>query len=1077
MRHIQSIALIMMYLTISLIFAVPMSAQIYDVNIHGEDNIQGYRRGNDITAIDVRSDNTTSLRTSDSLLPLTCTMNGSNSTYVCSHTFDMSEVANGEHTITLKENSPFSIDKQYTFVVDDIAPEIAYNLSYDKENIIITYNLVDKSDVLGNVGVGLKSFTLTTDSETVFEKEFNNSPKTDSNVITTSGKNLVGNITFYFSATDKLNNFKQGDIKNMIVDFKAPIIEEDVKFMAGDEEIDMISTRPEFSPVTRFVFVIQEDNLQNVTVDLSDATRNPNQIEQYKHMDAQCGIFGLKNTCIVSNIMLNPGKQKINIPIAAQDTFGNTVTTNITKVFQLAETQAGINYFNPLEEHCDEENCYVKKGVNLVKLSITKADSDIIPQFINIHVGDVSTIDRLRPTLCNETDANTVDCLIHLPVSGNMHGQRKKILVTRPTTDKAGIPLNGIEESFFIVDEKKPVNITEINFTQEGFNSDKICPTASETAQLAIKVTDDTSSNVKITAKPVNITGLEEFTSWCTPLSNNEFDCKLQLDNFVSMYAKENVLIEIEDLAGNVLQLHKEIEVCEAQSNVAPELISKITVDSSNLQKIDRRTLSIIPIKTYIPFNVHKKQENKGIEILAMRTDGCLGTEFLANGANSYIIEDSLDNKGILVTEIGGRLEPYNETININCTISFYLRDTHTRYIIPEQETITADLEAYNNPLGTLDDGISEKLDNLKGEIKDLQGIIDTEKTINGFAKLSCNMLKTMNLLNSVISALETFLYGISVVLYAIPITSAAGKGLWSFSCPLALTVHEYYAKIMSPWYQQILQGFCFLYECSLCKMSTYSSLGAEVGSTVGQMNTAKGGFLNPEETESPYVQSYKNYLDQLDNANINYNFETKSFFSEIEIYKDSENNELKEGHTGQMGQYLQRQSEESRQLADADFLINPYKSHYVAWACTCLPAVIYTNEMQKQIKCRAYKCIDEKSKLGLPIDSCDMEYDVGTCLYYEGAISHSNGGMIAFDLIASSVSAMALGFVQAWLYEATCGSTRSDSCGTPAMGWWAISCNVLQIYTSSQQLASIFSHDPFDQKEYDGKNYCEGIE
>ena len=64
--------------------------------------------------------------------------------------------------------------------------------------------------------------------------------------------------------------------------------------------------------------------------------------------------------------------------------------------------------------------------------------------------------------------------------------------------------------------------------------------------------------------------------------------------------------------------------------------------------------------------------------------------------------------------------------------------------------------------------------------------------------------------------------------------------------------------------------------------------------------------------------------------------------------------------------------------------IYNPYKSvHYDDW---CYPAQIFNAKKERQIKCKELGCIEQMAAVGGPLEACEYEAKLDSCLYLESA-------------------------------------------------------------------------------------------
>ncbi|MBN1175250.1 hypothetical protein JXA48_01260 [Candidatus Woesearchaeota archaeon] len=719
------------------------------VDITGTNGIKGIRGLEDITKVHVVSDAAVSIVRGDQDYPMSCVENDEG-LFVCDHTFEKTTTEAGEYVLTFKQG----LTQIFTwpFIVDGRAPVITKLLVEpvgDKLNLTIT--AYDEAFMGSENCAGIQSIEVTTEEDVFYKETIGEKGLCvyEKSVLIKPPK-VSGDFIFTAIVQDNLGQFGQLNFGPINVDFQGPEIQDEVIVLSGETKLETISSQPSMVPSADIYVKVKDDNLTLVTGDLSSLSRDPELKSQDSSRTARCTKQGLMYECVFEGVQINPGATEVPIKVTATDFKGHVSTKNISAHFAIQTKLSEVTYFGrDAKENCFEGTCYYKGGANKLFMHITSQDVEIKPYLITVSASGLSTLGYIKMASCNDT-GDYYTCYGYLPVDKTISsGSRQTVALTTPSTDSLGSPLKGISSSTVIVDQDPPVAKTDLNFSV-------LCPITGEKAYLTINVTDEVSPIIRISASPEKITTDNFFQNDCQR-QGNIFVCKLELSNFVSYAEKEDLAVTVKDLAGNQIEdLTIPIQVCEAETQVPPESLSSIT--SNPTQKIDKRMMTFMPIRAYLPLDFNFKNQNT--EIVDLDTTGCVGTKDLA-GRPYFINEHS--KQPILVVPIGGREQLLDSSVTINCTIKVYEKRGVVRYTKPELEELVVRMPTFNQELGTIDIATQEKLTDIVGEINDLQDSIDDWHTYLDIIDTICTISNTFNTVFSTISAIETVVYGVAV--------------------------------------------------------------------------------------------------------------------------------------------------------------------------------------------------------------------------------------------------------------------------------------------------------------------------
>ena len=841
LKYIYFLIIILLFISLANVVLA-----VQTVKITGDAGLEGIRGTNDITQVNTLSDENLSIVRGENDYPMSCEQNQDN-TFSCEHTFEEASLEAGEYVLKFKGLETSQVFT-WPFIVDGLAPIVDdFTIEPQGEFLNLTIAISEFAFSSSDKCSGIKSIEITTEETGVYTQAID-----DSSVCFYKKSMLIkppavsGELTFTATVSDYLGQFSQLDFGPLFVDFEKPEIQDNVIILSGENIIDTIAARPVIVPVAEVHVKIKDENLTLVTGDLHLLSRDPLLKEKDSSRTASCTKEGLLYDCVFESVTINPGATSVELKIIATDNKGHVSTKNVTAKFTIQNQLSEITFFGKQKESCFQDNCYYRSGSNKIWMHITTQDVEIKPYLITISTSGLANLDKVKLSNCNDT-GEYYECYGYLPVDSTIiSGSSHKIVLTNPSTDYLGSQLTGITSTMAIIDQDAPKNISELDFSVE-------CPIAGEKAEVTINVTDDVSPIVRIKAMPKVITTTNLFENDCER-QGNIFVCKLELNTFVSHAENENVQVIIEDLAGNQLELTKQIQVCEAETQVPPESIAKITSDPK--QKIDKRMMTFMPINAYLPLDFDFKNPNT--KIIGLDTTGCSATKELAG--KPYFIKKQFTNQQdfqpVLVVPIGGRKQLIDSEITINCTIKIYEQRDVLRFIKPEEETIVVKLPTFNQELGTITNSTNKKLKEIASEISDLQKNIDNWNKYIGIVDKLCTLSSTFNKLFSTVSAIQSALYPIFIA------TSWIGgfsESIWEKLCKVFKKVNELRSKLfpigkltkglnldsdsedkLNIGLKSFLKIGCLTYNCGLCSPEgVYQAINI-VGTAMAEMDALK---------------------------------------------------------------------------------------------------------------------------------------------------------------------------------------------------------------------------------------------
>lgn len=788
------------------------------IEITGESGLTGIRAMDDITKVHGTSDAMLSIVREDRDYVMDCqeTPEGGR---VCDHTFAKSTLEAGEYSLKFKPIEPEGPEFLGKFIVDGMPPSISgLELKQEDDLLRIKFTLTDRSSQDIDDCSGVKSISITTESNSIFTDVITEPNKCSyTRDFTITPPRISGDINFSIVIDDYVGGRTTTSYQALDLDFKSPEILDDVSIMNGDTLLGIIAVNPVQVPIADVHFKIKDDDLETVFADVTALSRRDSLKALDSKRTANCVLEDAWWSCVVEKVEINPGSDRASINITATDTKGHESQKSLLLIFEVQTDASEIIYFGKSEDYCLDGVCYFKKGLNKVHLHIT-SQKELDPMLITISGSETSPAGPLNPELCNET-GSYYDCVLNLPVEENTipSQQETKVPLQHPSLDAFGLQLKGISLMKIKTDYELPEAQTDLNFSID-------CPIVGEKAYFRVNVTDD-SPVVRIKTRPQKITSKDYFVTACKN-QGSVFECELEINGFVSYAQEEELEVIVEDIAGNELKFTHTVQVCQAEGDYPPETIGSI--DASTKQQVDRRTMSFMTIKTYLPLDINFK--NSATEIYDLDTNGCVGTTGLAG--RPYFI-NKFSKQPVLVVPIGGGNQLFQDSsdVIINCTIKVYEKRGTTRYTQPEEEPLLIKLSTFNQELNTVDDATNKKLNDLKDQIQELD--VSIEK-MNKYLKVLdgiCTATETFNKVFSTMAAVKTTIYGVAV---GLEVSVGGGQSLWDAVTPIFDFVEKTRNTVwpigkMGDWINlgdkakvgvdNVMKLGCLIYNCGQCSV------------------------------------------------------------------------------------------------------------------------------------------------------------------------------------------------------------------------------------------------------------------
>lgn len=755
MRVTKLLAIVMIYLIISLTFSSALVfATIYKAEMYGQDQAPGVIRPTDNVVIRTESVMPCSVAgdflnfTNFTYAQMSC---GSGTPMSCSYTKQVKNVT-GKLTATVNESASGLTQNVEAYV--DSKPPIIISLS-----MISLGNMAKASYALKDEGndydpskcSGFRKVELLINNKVVNSTNYTAGICSISDGLTGTIPNYVGKVNTSIKAYDYVGFTANQTGGGVFIDTMPPKIIPGAKaYKPGtDEEIKKISTNSTRT-ITGDILIIVEDEAiaasGGVIGDFSGLDKTNSTAQT--NATASCTRPGWNQTheCLFTGIKISPSTASPKFMVTATDEMGNTASQNLTISFTVINNPGTVTRLGPDQSRCYQDTCYLKSGENeltaLISTSSSYNNSEIKIE------GEQATCYYNSTWTC-KAQAKVSDSKI------NLEGYDD--LGNRITTEST---LN------IVVDSSPPQKVGVLNATPE-------CPTSKESLKIMLNVSEAQSPTVMMKARTSQISTNNETIAACTKIgTSTNWQCALTVNNILEQEINTNLQVIVEDFAGNQLVESVPVSICVLVDEV-PELIEKIKTRGT-LPSIDRKTASKITIKAPIGLEMVLKQEN--VEILSRTLVSCTGTPCLSGAA--YMIDD-ISLKPTLIVPLKyatscGELWDDDNKIEVNCTQEFSIKQANRIYTQRETEIISADLEVYNQPIGSVNETYEKKIIEIKKEIIRLDGQIAKYQKVYKILGTMCNLAEGLGKINSLLQAVKAVIYG---VLTFIPI---GGDGAWT---------------------------------------------------------------------------------------------------------------------------------------------------------------------------------------------------------------------------------------------------------------------------------------------------------
>ena len=703
----SAIFMIFLVLTIPFISSQALALSITKVTVAGSDGIEDVMSSdNDYftatvqTSDEVDADQVQISYTKDEAFD---ECSGTTCTYVSSKTDRSGQQM--PYTIQLINNSIIVDEVEGTLLIDEQGPEITdYNLEKTGDDIAISYEVEDTAcdDCTGCSGIDYLAVLV---------------DETESQQI---------NIPSECSVDDTLEtsiselNIADGDHEVCMVAYDNVGFESDeacaavtVDTIGPHFETNSLQILDAFSNIP-IQYIGNSAKLVNIKINVTDNSLDSTAVTAdlsglnsvigtYDNITGACEQNYEDETlyvCTWSNIYIEQISGAVTLSFFAVDTESNEGVYSPTYTLTKDETAPTIIQVYNKE---GGDNLYLKDGTNSVYADFDPTGSafSLGKAYLTF---SLASLNKMHATSCWENGAYW-SCVWNFSMSYS--GTSSSTLYI-DAEDDAG---NAMEQ--YDVDVQTDSEEPEITSMTKSLD----CPTGSDTLIIEINATDD-SDELYATVYGEDVrTSNDPITEECSMIEEGMFTCLITVNDLVSYPEDEDVNIEVSDLAGNIADDDVSVSVCELEQTGTPNLV---TLYVDDISPVDKLTLSYIDYPLYVPMTFSM---TSGAHIVS-KTASC-------EDASMYFIDQSETSTIAVLTIPKQQVANGTYSLRLDCTLSLTMQYGDNVYMNPEIENVTIDVELYGTPLGSIEDGIIQKIDWQKAGIIAAQGRIDNWVTAN----------------------------------------------------------------------------------------------------------------------------------------------------------------------------------------------------------------------------------------------------------------------------------------------------------------------------------------------------------
>ena len=760
---------------LTLILTFPLSASsssasLTQERVYGADNVLGFVRENEKFIINV----TAAIPGDPTIEPTQVSLNSpntgpffekceslGNAYFACSTSFNAQQLANNPFMFTVRLfNEDKTKDSETTVegTKDVLPPQISsFRIVPNKTkagNVSLQFSVQDVSfsPLVTNRCSGIKKIEFSSPERGLFKTVgFTSQPNlcqaagsVSVPVDLLSSSDGVKSVTI--TAFDSFSQQSSGDAALEIDSTPPTIIQSSFQIKdVSQNEVNFIGASPKTVSLS-FTVASDDVNPNGVFADISSISKAPP--SSFGKQQAVCSPSGSDSfLCAIANVQMDINESKtVQIIVNASDSLGNKGTTTLAK--PITFDNKGPVVASLKSSFFDEINdtSYASRITSFF-LEFVEVGVGINPQDIALDLSQVSSgLINSAPDRCRN-DGTAFICTWANKTVDAADGVRQ-VKVLPATKDKLGNQVAGVFAANVTVDKAPPAVISS-QFIPTASGTDPIFPGFLKTGDsiaLTVAVRERNDPTAAIDFSSIVTSMPDPHAANCARVDAETFACTWNTRPIdVPGHIVTALPLVIRDKAGNTLQGQQPINILEYNASPIALWAPEVTC-SPDL--VDRQIAPLINIKVYCRVKMNPTSQ-AGQETLFM----ALGDECIETVKNSL---DFIEGKPTLLNAQAGSREPFIEVIlvkdemrldrlDFSCPIHILSRfgDKITNESQKMQVPITIGL--YNNPLGTFDTKIKEKVqDSLDAANNAFFDIIGILKQIVHYAGIVCNVLQTI---------------------------------------------------------------------------------------------------------------------------------------------------------------------------------------------------------------------------------------------------------------------------------------------------------------------------------------------
>jgi len=463
--------------------------------------------------------------------------------------------------------------------------------------------------------------------------------------------------------------------------------------------------------------------------------------------------------------------------------------------------------------------------------------------------------------------------------------------------------------------------------------------------------------------------------------------CFIYTPELKTSYAVGDIVFTVYDKAGNSVVQKYPMLLYEADVNSIPEEIKSVNVKSVSPKKLDRKIAEKIPVKVFLDLDYEYEHDN--VEVVDQTIDCVnltkLGLLYQTDTDNPYLIGEDYLVFDIVLNNLTAKLDK----IKFNCTMNLKIRRGGVVFLNPEQQTLSAEIELYNLPLGTVGEGVINKLEDIQTVIDDWFGWAETTDKWFQTAIKICDGFGVFQQAYNILQTFKPILFPILNAIEKYPPAKGAANAIWKY-----YNMGMCYMKVGKDW------AWPNTNPSNLGTGSQEKGTGNQGGFFYSMSNGNSFDFKGIVRNICSLVKCRQCNTDwSVANRLANLNFDFGGTGSANASTKSTTLNTQMEGNNATKESIFKN--------VDLSVAVDPFRSWAVAAACLCIPGLIHNAKKYRQLECMHANCIIENAKAGFSVGPCDSLDRERKCVFFWGALFQLIPGYLFAQMIVNKITAV----------------------------------------------------------------------